>query len=65
MSGEIEDAARRKVERGFRLVEPGRKLWWRNFVVCAVPLALVAFALVHALFGARSARALRARGAAA
>ncbi|TAJ13707.1 MAG: hypothetical protein EPO68_13050 [Planctomycetota bacterium] len=58
-------AARRKVERGFGLVEPGRKLWWRNVVVGAAPLALVAFALVHALLGARSARALRAQGATA
>lgn len=56
-------AMRRKVERGFGLVEPRRKLFWRNVVVAAIPLALVTAALLRALLDARAARASAARGA--
>jgi hypothetical protein len=58
-------ATRRKVERGFGLVEPGRKLWWRNVVVGTVPLALVAIALARALREARASRSASSKGAVA
>jgi len=57
-------ATRRRVERGFGLVEPSRKLWWRNAVVAGVPLLLVLVALSRALAGRRADARQPAGGAA-
>jgi hypothetical protein len=50
-------ATRRKAERGYGLLEPAAKLWWRNLVIGLAPALLALYGLARAFAARRAWRA--------